>query len=237
MLNIAICDDEPDFINHLNEDLTAWAAEHSLPIQLSSFTNGDSLILAHARANFDLIFLDIVMPLLNGMEAAKELRLTDSNVPIIFLTSSPEFAIDSYEVRAFWYLIKPVSREQLFHVLDTWLGKNPIRRNVFPARTAAGYQNIYLRDVEFLEAQNKTVSVFFLNGTFSEIKEPFHKCEEIFTLEKGFFKCHRSYIISLSNVEKFSKKEIITKSGRILPISRDVYNDFKDAYFSYMFPE
>lgn len=171
------------------------------------------------------------------MDTAKALRQKELMCPLIFLTSSPEFALESYEVRAFWYLLKPVSEERLFSVLDQWLTSMQASLRHFAARTISGYQNIYLRDVEYLEARNKLVAVVFRDGSVLEIKEPFHRCEEFFTPEKGFYKCHRSYLVALNCVETFSKAELRTKSGARIPISRDNGVAFKDAYFAYMFPE
>ena len=145
----------------------------------------------------DLIMLDVIMPLLNGMDTARELRNDNQIVPIIFLTSSREFAVDSYEVKAFHYLIKPVDDVKLFRTLDDF---------------------VHLSD-----------------GRTIAIRELFSKCEEIFSLENGFFRCHRSYIVNMNNIEQFTKSEIITGLNSVIPISRNRYIAFKETYFNYMF--
>lgn len=237
MVKIAICDDETEFLDILSESLSCWCQMHHLTLQLYRFTNGDELIDAHKTYGMDLILLDMIMPLLSGMDTARELRQNDSHVPIIFLTSSPEFALESYEVRTFWYLLKPLDQTRFFAVLDNWFESHRASMAHFIARTDSGYQTIYLQDVEYLEAQNKTVSVILKDRSVVYIKEPFHQCETVFTLEKGFYKCHRSYLVALSCVEKFGKTSLFTKSGAQIPISRDNYANFKDIYFSYMFPQ
>lgn len=237
MVKIAVCDDDPLFLEQASSALQDWAGSNQLDLQLYTFSDGDALIASHSRNHMDLILLDVVMPLMNGMDIAHKLRQTDTHVGLIFLTSSPEYALESYEVRAFWYLLKPVQKEQLFRALDSWRDTLFASSNTFTARTTDGYRNLYLQDIESLEAQNKLVVVTLQDHTILNIKEPFHKCEEIFTLQRGFFKCHRSYIVAFKSVEKFSKSEIITRSGCRIPISRDIYSVFKDAYFSYMFPE
>ena len=123
----------------------------------------------------------------------------------------------------------------------TTLVRNPIKYTNVKAMTRvikiSTVQSIYFQDVEYLEAQNKNVLVTLKDGSVISIKEPFHQCETIFTVEKGFYKCHRSYIAALSCVEKVGKTSLFTKSGAQLPISRDNYANFKDVYFSYMFPQ
>lgn len=99
-MKIAVCDDESFFLESTAAAVRQWFSEKNLPLQLSCFDNGDSLISAATREKFDIIILDIIMPLLNGIDTAREIRRHDNAVKIIFLTSSEEFALDSYSVKA-----------------------------------------------------------------------------------------------------------------------------------------
>lgn len=234
-MKIAICDDEPTFINATCDLLQEWATMHSLPLTLYRFTNGDDLLAAHHQYCMDLILLDVVMPLLNGIDTARELRQKDTSVHLIFLTSSREFAAESYDVNAFYYLLKPVAREKLFSVLDRFLENWKSSEDTFLAQTALGFYRIPMNDVEYLEAQNKQVRVYFSNGTYTDIRELFSHCEEIFSPDKGFFKCHRSYIVHLSHIAQFTKTSIVTNQHMTIPISRNSYAAFKSAYFQHMF--
>ena len=236
MLRIAVCDDDAVFLQAAEQMIRRWSEQSGVPTEIHRFDNGDELLAKCMVQRMDVIVLDIVMPLLNGMDAAKELRARDNAVRIIFLTSSPEFALESYEVRTFWYLLKPLDEVRFHAVLDSWYEVHKASMAHFAARTDSGYQSIYFQDVEYLEAQNKNVLVTLKDGSVISIKEPFHQCETIFTVEKGFYKCHRSYIAALSCVEKFGKTSLFTKSGAQIPISRDNYANFKDVYCSYMFP-
>lgn len=234
-MKIAICDDEKQWIDTICPLLEHWAKKHNISLTLYPFTNGDDLIAAHRNECMDLIILDVIMPLLNGIDTAKELRNTDSDVPIIFLTSSKEFALDSYDVKAFHYLIKPIDTEKLLHVLDSFLKTSVLPKNTFTARTADGFYRIVFDDVEYLEAQNKQVLVHLSNNKTVEIRELFSKCGEVFSPENGFCRSHRSYIVNLGNIEQFSRTELITSSHAAIPISRNRYAAFKEAYFKHMF--
>ena len=234
-MKIAICDDELPYLEETERLLKQWADQRGVAITLYRFSNGDDLIQAHQTYCMDLVILDIIMPLLNGMDTARELRQDHQSVPIIFLTSSREYAVDSYEVKALNYLIKPLEADRLFDVLDDFWETTHTAREFFAAQTDTGFCRITLEDVDYLEAQNKRVLVSLSNDTDIEIRELFSKCEKIFTLEKGFFKCHRSYIVNLNHVEQFTKTQISTKNGTNIPISRNNYAAFKEAYFSYMF--
>lgn len=234
-MKIAICDDELQFLDDICQLLENWAYERKIELFIYRFTNGDDLILAHQKHYMDLIILDVIMPLLNGIDTAKEIRLADKNVSLVFLTSSREFAVESYDVKAFSYLIKPVNKERLFAVLDDFSKTTQRQEETFLAQTDAGFCKITISDVEYLEAQNKHVTVFLSNGTSIEIRELFSRCEEVFTLERGFFKCHRSYIVQLNHVEQFTKTTLLTNHHVTIPISRSSYPAFKETYFNHMF--
>lgn len=234
-MKIGICDDEKQFIDAICPLLEQWAARNAINLSLYCFTNGGDLIAAHRNNCMDLIILDVIMPLLDGMDVARELRKDNYDVPIIFLTSSRDFAVDSYEVKAFHYLIKPVDDVKLFHTLDDVLKTITLSQNLFTAQTNAGFCKLVVDDVDYLEAQNKQVLVHLSNGKTIAIRELFSKCEEIFSLENGFFRCHRSYIVNLNNIVQFTKSEISTNQNPAIPISRSRYAVFKETYFNHMF--
>lgn len=234
-MKIAVCDDEKAFIDIIIPMLEQWAKKHNIYLALYRFTNGDDLIAAHQNECMDLIILDVIMPLLNGVDTARELRNDNHTVPIIFLTSSREYAVESYEIKAFHYLMKPIEYEKLDSILDDFLKIYILPRNSFTAKTTNGFCRITLADVDYLEAQNKKVLVHMNDGRLLEICEQFSKCVGVFSPEQGFCRCHRSYIVNLNSVEQFSRKEIITSRCASIPISRNSYAAFKEAYFNHMF--
>lgn len=236
-MRIAVCDDEIQFMDALCPILEQWAKNQDIPLTLCRFTNGDDLIAAHKSKCMDLIILDVIMPLLNGVDAAREIRGSDPVVPLIFLSSSREFAADSYEVKAFYYLLKPVDSKKLFPVLDEFLRTCQLPESLYTAQTAEGFCKIAFAGVEYLEARNKRVLVRLSDGRSMEIRELFSKCEEAFSPKNGFFRCHRSYIVNLSHVEQFSKTWVLTSHNSKIPISRNSYMAFKEAWFHHMFGE
>ncbi len=237
MLRIAVCDDSPQFLQTAAALVKKWSEEQNIPIELQRFGNGDEFLKANEISRFDIVFLDIIMPFLNGMEAAEELRKKDTAIRIIFLTSSPEFALDSYSVKAQGYLLKPVDYEKISAALNDcaeFLSSEP--ENLI-LKTSFGYQKLYFHNIEYIEAQNKKVIFYLSDGNSVESAEPLYHFENRMTIESGFFKCHRSYLVYMKNVDHFSNMEIITKSGRCVPISRGFGKAFKQAYFDLMFGE
>lgn len=235
MIRIAVCDDSPLAIRTTVQMISRWSEQRGMPVDICSFENGDSLISKCAASPADVIFLDIIMPLLNGIDAARELRLCNSSSRIVFLTSSPEFALESYEVKAQNYILKPVTYEKLAEVLDGCARDLNEEPDNIVLRTNFGYQKIYLYDIEYAEAQNKQVIFYLRDGKSIEALEQLRVFESRLTVDSGFFKCHRSYLLCMANVDRFSSLEIITRSGRSIPIARGYAKAFKEAYFTYMF--
>lgn len=237
MLQIAICDDDEKCINDIKSMLESWSGSTLSQIEIDCFNDGDSLIKECRTTKYHIIFLDIMMPLLNGMDTAKELRDIDKDVKIIFLTSSPEFALQSYSVKATDYCLKPITYDKFKQVMDYCMSFFNQEPDSLTLKTVGGYQKIYLHDIEYLEAQNKKVIIYLKSGQSVEVIQPLYTFEAKLSDSKGFFKCHRSYIVYLLNVDYFNNVEIKTKSGRHIPIARGYSKAFQDAYFAIMFKE
>ena len=235
MIRIAVCDDSPEFLQQAVNMVERWSEESGVPAEIYRFDNGDTLLAKNAVTHMDIIFLDIIMPLQSGIDTAKELRQSDKAVKIIFLTSSPEFALDSYEVKAQDYLLKPVTYEKVKETLTECSHTFEEEPKKIVLKTAFGYQKLYFHDMEYAEAQNKRVVFYLRTGKTVESAESLHSLEDRLCLNDGFFKCHRSYLVYLPNVDHFSMTEIITKSGRSIPIARGYGKAFKEAYFAFVF--
>ncbi|MGM9602209.1 MAG: LytR/AlgR family response regulator transcription factor [Faecousia sp.] len=235
MIRIAVCDDSPEFLQRAVDMVERWSEQRGIPVEIYRFDNGDALLAQNAVAHMDIIFLDIIMPLQNGIDTAKELRRSDNAVKIIFLTSSPEFALESYEVKARGYLLKPVTYEKIKETLDECSRDFEKERKNILLKTPFGYQKLYFHDIEYAEAQNKKVVFYLRTGKIVEAVQPLHALEDRISENDGFFKCHRSYLVYMPNVDHFSMTEIITKSGRSIPIARGYGKAFKEAYFALLF--
>lgn len=235
MIRLAVCDDEAQSLESAKHMVARWSADRGIPVQILCFNDGDALIEDIRSHRTDIILLDIMMPLLHGMDAAREIRDIDQTVKIIFLTASPEFALESYSVKASGYIVKPIPYDQLSQALDD--AANDLREEPksIVLKTAGGYHKIYYRDIEYIEAQNKRVAFSLRSGQSLMVPEPLYSFEDRLSVQDGFFKCHRSYIVSLSSVRSLSAGEIILESGRRIPIARGAGKAFQDAYFSYMF--
>ena len=234
MLKIAICDDNSDFLAQINRIINQWEHKPN-PFIVRCFEDGDALICAHNEAPFDIILLDVVLPFLNGIEIAQEIREYDKSVKIVFLTSSPEFAVDSYTVKANNYLLKPIESARLFHCLDELKEDIQHTSQSIIVKSIHAVHRIALANIEYIESQNKHNLFVLSNGEIIESVEPLYTYEDKLMLSDGFFKCHRGYIVNIHHIDTYTLREIKTRSGCRIPISRKYHRDFETAYFSVIF--
>ncbi len=235
MLKIIACDDDVAFLDRLHRMIDRWSTETGTAVDVALVTRGEDLLARHAASRADIILLDMIMPLVNGMDTARELRQADTAVRLVFLTSSPEFALESYEVRAFDYLLKPVTYERLAQLLDELSSMRPPATDELVIKTSFGYHALRLSDIEYAEARNKHVVFHLRDGRDIEALESFRSVEDRLEQNATFFKCHRSYQVNLRNIDHFDRTDIVMRSGACIPLSRSCKQGFQDAYFAARF--
>ena len=124
MIQIAFCDDDQTVLDQLSALLEKYRAQRCVQIQCTAFHSPlDLLAEIEKGTRYDILFLDVIMPAENGIAVAKEIRQYDTAVEIIFLTSSTEFAVESYMVGAYFYQLKPIWEESFFRLMDAVLGR------------------------------------------------------------------------------------------------------------------
>lgn len=227
MLKIIACDDDVAFLDRLHRMIDRWSTETGMAVDVALVTRGEDLLARHAASRADIILLDMIMPLVNGMDTARELRQADTAVRLVFLTSSPEFALESYEVRAFDYLLKPVAYERLARLLDELSSMRPAATDELVIKTSFGYHALRLSDIEYAEARNKHVVFHLRDGRDIEALESFRSVEDRLEQNAVFFKCHRSYQVNLRNIDHFDRTDIVMRSGACIPLRAAASRDSK----------
>lgn len=170
MLRIAVCDDDRKVIDDISDMLRRFFAERGIKPVLTVFQRGFDLAEATERgARFDIILLDVIMPGINGIETAEEIRQYDEDVKIIFLTSSAEFAVDSYAVGAFYYMLKPIWEDSFFKILAKAFGELNSRKEDSIILSIRGRNaRIILSELCYCEVINKTLFYHLESGEVLE---------------------------------------------------------------------
>ena len=161
-LKIAICDDNKDDLLHISTILNTYIKERNTPILYKSFHSTTELLATAKSGSYDLYLLDMIMPIVNGIDTAREIRSFDKVAKIVFLSSSPEFAIESYSVKAYNYVLKPITIEKLFSTLDDIIeNASEENRPSIVVKSSDGIMRILLSKLTHVEAYHRRVIYYF----------------------------------------------------------------------------
>lgn len=203
----------------------------------SAYQSTTELISTMKSREYDVLLLDILMPGISGIQAANEIREFNELVKIIFLSSSPEFAVESYQVKAYNYLLKPVSKEKLFHLLDQLIMEDQKPQEGLRVKTQKTISFILFSRIVFVEVIQKKLYFHLTDGSVREINASLSSIEDMLLCRPEFVKIHRSYLVNLWHVSEISFKELITSTGKTLPVSRLLYGKVRKAYMEHLFIE
>lgn len=231
-MRIAICDDEEKF--RIQEKNLIDKLSASLDVVVDAFADGRDLLKRFDASPYDLVFLDIEMPVMDGITLAREIRSRTEQVQIVFLTGHVEYAIEGYEVNALRYLTKPVNEEKLKEVLRFVMDKNTQGRQLI-LREDGEDLILNLTDIYYMEAQNQYVMIYASDGE-RLIRANIGDFEEQLKND-GFYRIHRGFLVSLARVKKMQKGEVLLDAGSktvTLPVSRSNIRPLKEALYTYV---
>ena len=231
MISIAVCDDEMLDGCNMAKDIKEILRKTGTSFIVRQFQSGSDLL--NAIENFDIIFLDIIMDELSGMKTAQILREKAFEKILIFMSASRDYVFEAYDVEAFQYLVKPVSYVKLGCVLQKAVRKLERHSQEFilisQDRTR---KKVLLEEIYYFEIRGRVISVHGTDGIFDYY-------EQIGILEKelkgkGFFRCHKSFLINLKYVNSYNRQEVILDTGEKIPIAKRRYEAFCQETLEYM---
>lgn len=233
-MHFAICDDNIDDLCRITALVENYRKQRVSSITYDTFHCATELLDAMNKQQFDLLLIDILMPGLTGMEVAREIRQWDATIPIIFLTSSREFAVESYRVSAENYILKPVQAEEIFHVLDKLLTKMSKGEAYLALKTGDSLVRLPLSEIVYVEVLNRKVQFTLVSGEVKDSYGYLVDFEKDLLLDASFLKPHRSYIVNLRQVTALDKSGFVMITGQIVPVARELFVQAKTAYMKYL---
>lgn len=234
-MHIALCDDNFQERRQIEGMLEKYASERGVDLRIAAFENALQMVKEAGAQRFTHYFLDIIMPGMSGVDAAREIRSFDSEAVIIFLTSSNEYAWQSYRVRASDYLLKPVEEQQIFELMDRFRGDVRRGEDWLCIENGSSLLRIPYEHISHLEVNQKKLYFHMSNGQVHQIPGRLIHYEEELLKRSGFVKIHRSYIVNMNRVSMLSPEGCITFSGKNLPVSRLLYKQVYEAYINHLF--
>ncbi|AKA70920.1 LytR/AlgR family response regulator transcription factor [Clostridium scatologenes] len=235
MMNIAVCDDDIEELKEISNFISKNIEELDIAFKIKCFNEGQDLIeyMNFNKDNFDIIFLDIYMKASQGIEIAKEIREFDKECKIIFITSSHEHAIDSYEVRALYYILKPINGEKFSTAIKLAIEELNKENKYIVIANKKGSYKIFHKDILYAESTARLVNLHLKS---SEIITFYSKLGDfIKTLEdEKFIKVHKSFIVNMDYILKIEDKFIFIDNYIRIPISGVNLTKVKETYFNYL---
>ncbi len=236
-MKIAVCDDERKIRVEIGQKIKKLYPE----TEVFLFESGTALL--RAPEAFDLIFLDIQMEGINGIDTARKLRGQGSDAVLIFITALKEYVFEAFDVEAFHYLVKPFTNARFFEVLHMAVEKREKeRRSVLNHQDASAKEKsiliktgrttskVYVRDILYAEVYNRKITLHMTEGEL-EFYGQIRELEK--QLGEAFFRCHRAYLIHLRYVLKYDANSILLENGQTINMAKQKYEAFVKRYFDY----
>lgn len=234
-MRICYCEDEIAQAKLLKKQVENWAGINNVNIHMELFESAEEFLFKAEQFDYDLIFLDISMNKMNGMELAKKIRETDEKVVLVFITSDQSFVFDGYEVGAYRYLLKPIVEKKLYEILS-YVECNLREKTVDDMVIKIKNENVRIAfdEILYLEVQGHYVKIHRDSAETLSIKVSFS--ELLKTINQYKEKCvlaHRSYAVNIVKISRIGRTECTLVNGEKIPISRSAYKGLNDAFIKY----
>ncbi len=236
-MHIALCDDQIEIGTKLYKEIKNFLAQRDCVTDSVQLYQPITKLLEDydAGIRYDVLFLDIEMPLISGLEAAKRIRALDGEVLIIFVTGYPDYMPESFKVEAFDFLTKPFSADDIYRVLTRCLRKQQ-RHSQIVIPTTLGAAAVALNKIVFIKSD-----LHYLDFVLSNEKKPLRSKQKLTEAAillqpyPQFVRCHQSYIINLDYIQEIERQRILLSvKGLVyadtIPISRKYTDSVKDKF-------
>jgi len=231
-LSIAVCDDNETDLQYITGMVNTWAMQERIPVSVRTFPSSEAFLFDYSgNQDYDILLLDVEMEKLNGIDLAKQIRIQNSRVQIVFITGYPDFIAEGYDVCALHYLMKPVEPEKLAGVLSRAAALSRKERPFLLASSERETIRIFFDDIYYAESQGHYMLIhtaqtqFRVRMTVSGLLDK---------LDEGFYRCSRSFVVSLRHVCRITKNEIFLDNQVSLPLGRGQYDEINKTMIRYL---
>ena len=227
-MKLAIVEDEAAHGRLLEQYITEWGKQNDIPVSVKTYPSAESFLFVWEDMPADAVFADIQMPGMDGMEMVRKLREKDAKVPVIFATGIADHMQEGYEVEALNYLLKPLSAEKVSACLDKAFRRHEAAEFLV-VETLDGMRKLPLEAVNYCEAAGHNTELGLTDGEKLFCVSSLSELERELG-EKGFVKCHRSYLCNISNLNRITTETLVFDDGTEIPVSRRLYKTVNKAF-------
>jgi len=231
IIRAAIVEDDKKEMHTLRTHMERCSKERGFLYTVDCFTDGDAIV-ENILNGYDIIFLDIEMPLMNGMDAAEQIREADKDVTIIFTTHNPNYAIRGYKVQALDYILKPVSYSSFDDVMErAFRARRDSGGKFIKVKVRSGTVKLDVSTIRYVDVFDHYVCYHTPEG---EVKSKTTMREVMKELEdEAFFQCNKAYLVNLAHVDGITGNDLMI-AGEKIPVSRARKKAFLEAMNRYL---
>ena len=233
MLRIAVVDDEVDFIAMYNRMITDIFSEHHVLIELKTFSSGNNFIKSLSKTEYDLVFMDIDMPELSGIDIASQLRKNNQNSDLIFVSAHPHFVFEAIRYTPNRFIRKTNLKEETIEAINSYCNRTQMKFKMISLELQNGDMiNEKVNDiVTFFSVRH---DVYYVNSGESEAKILSRKYSlsqlERFTKELGFIRVHKSYLVNYRYIKNINAKSLFISDDSEIPISHGKKTEIQEQF-------
>lgn len=233
MLNVAICEDDNIFMDRVRTIVDSYFKGNKYKVDIDEYSDGEEIVrgVIHDETKYDIIFFDIDMPRLNGIEAARLVREVDKDFILIFLTSLDEEVYKVFELDTFRFIRKSNFDEEIYPVLESVLKRVSENSTRYEFKTKDGTVKLPITEILYFNMVNRRINIKTLTSTYITTKTVFKEIEESLS-NKGFISIYRGMMVNINLIKRINKDTIELDNGEILQVSRYKLPELRKAFFT-----
>lgn len=233
-MTIALIEDSVNEMEHLNHLVQEYFSKRQIFRVVDTYSDGKSFLENWTANAYDLVFLDIMMPGMTGIEVARKIRETDSSCLIIFISASTEFALQGFEVRAFDYLVKPLTEEKLEHTMSLCHDQLVKHIRYIEIKVSRNIVKLPLQDIIFTDYYNHYIQIHTPSGVIRSYQQ-FDTFAPLLLCYPQFLCCYRNCIVNMDLIDAIDKEDFIMNTGERVPIMKGNRRKIHQEYADYQF--
>lgn len=234
-MKIAIVDDIAKERHFLRKHLGELFDIRTIPVEFCEYENGEAFLSDAVKEQFQVVFLDIYMDGIDGVETASRFRSLDPDCLLIFTTTSTDHALEGFRVRAMHYLVKPFQADDLAALVDEILKRIPDIDRFLTLKVNGSMLRLNYNEIILAEHFSHSIQIETVSGKLLTIRQAFHEFTKPLKDDPRFFICSRGVIINMQHATDFQENVFVMESGKPVPVSRDLVKTARQTFMEFLF--
>lgn len=237
MVKVAICDDDESVTRDLEEILEKYAQEHAIHIDIGIFFDGQELIhyMDKNQERYDILFLDIEMKKMNGLDTAMHIREIDRKMTLIYVTSHESYALEAYEVHPFHFLVKPLNKEAVQKCFEQAYTSIAPEERFFEYKFNKVVYQLPIKNIMYFKSKRRTIEIHMLDDVVKIYYGKLDETQKILDKSNNeFWRIHQSFLVNADYVYRKAYDYVELINGKLLSISPDCKKELNRQYVQHV---